>query len=228
MMPPQTFAAYAQATGLDVLALQKLFRCSYLSVTRRLGEVMRRQPLAAVIYERQGENPAAWTEQADPGQFRASAVIRTPGFGERSSRLLYGFRGRMPLPDRPPSVGSAAERVILTGRAEYAEVEPWRDGSGRGGLAVSAKPVIWHGRLAKVVVVAVPYGRPGRDTAPGVSGQAQAGDGGNLTGRAGCPMTDSKTFYYIRKQKERRCPHAGFLGPSPSPCPPKWPSRWKL
>ena len=157
MMPPETFAAYAQATGLDVLALQKLFRCAYHSVTRRLGEAMRRQPLLAVLYEREGEQPTAWPEQPAPGEFRASAVVRTPGFGERSSPLLCGSRGRIPLPDRPPSPGSLAERVILTGGAEYAEAEPGRDRTGRGGLAVVVRPVFWHGRLAKVVLVAVPY-----------------------------------------------------------------------
>ena len=37
MMPPETFAACAQAAGLDVPALQRLFRCAYRSVTLRLG-----------------------------------------------------------------------------------------------------------------------------------------------------------------------------------------------
>ena len=67
MMPPDTFEAYAMATGLDVLALQRVFRCAYYSVTRRLGEVMRRQPLMAVLYERQGDKPEEWPEQAAPG-----------------------------------------------------------------------------------------------------------------------------------------------------------------
>ena len=157
MLPPDTFAAYAQATGLDVLALQRLFRCAYSSVMRRLGEAMRRQPLLAVLYERRRKNPAAWPEQPAPGEFRASAVVRTPGFGERSSPLLCGSRGRIPLPDRPPSPGSLAEGVILTGRAEYADVEPGRERTGKGGLAAVVRPVFWQGRLAKAVVVAVPY-----------------------------------------------------------------------
>ena len=147
MMPPDIFAAYAVAAGLDVPALQRVFRCAYSSVTRRLGEVMRRQPLAAVLYERQGNGPATWPERPDPGSFRASALTRTPGFGERASRLLCGSRGRMPLPERPPSSGSLAEAVILTGRAEYAEDD---------GIAVAARPVYWRGRIAKVAVVAVP------------------------------------------------------------------------
>ena len=148
MMPPESFAAYAQAAGLDVPALQWVFRCAYSSVTRRMGEVMRRQPLAAVLYERKGDEPAAWPEHPDPNAFRASALTRTPGFGERASRLLCGSRGRMPLPERPPSSGSLAEGVILTGRAEYAEGD---------GIAVAARPVVWQGRIAKVIIVAVPW-----------------------------------------------------------------------
>ena len=155
MMPPGTFEAYALATGLDVLALQRVFRCAYHSVTRRLGEVMHRQPLMAVLYERKGDKPEAWPERADPGEFRATAVVRTPGFGEESSALLCGARGRMPLPYRPPSPGSLAERVIIEGRSEYAEVQP---GPNLDGLAVAARPVHWGGQVAKVAVVAVPYG----------------------------------------------------------------------
>ena len=157
MMPPDTFEAYALATGLDVLALQKVFRCAYFAVTRRLGEVMRRQPLMAVLYERKGDKPEEWPEQADPAEFRATAVVRTPGFDEEPSLLLCGSKGLMPLAYRRPSPGSLAERVILEGEAEYAEVEPWQDETGRGGLAVAAKPVVWSGRLAKVAVVAVSY-----------------------------------------------------------------------
>ena len=157
MMPPDTFEAYALASGLDLLALQRVFRCAYYSVTRRLGEVMRHQPLLAVLYERRGDEQGAWPEQADPNEFRATAVVRTPGFDEESSGLLCGTRGRIPLPYRRSPPSSSAERVILEGRAEYAEVEPGHDDSGKGGLAVAAKPVVWQGKLAKVAVVAVPY-----------------------------------------------------------------------
>ena len=148
MMPPETFEAYALATGLDVLALQRVFRCAYYSVTRRLGEVMRRQPLMAILYERKGDKPESWPGRAALAEFRATAVVRTPGFEEEYSCLLCGCRGRMPLPYRRPSPGSLAEQVILTARAECAEER----------LAVVAKPVVWQGKLAKVVVVAVPQG----------------------------------------------------------------------
>lgn len=158
MMPPDTFEAYALASGLDVPALQKVFRSAYYSVTRRLGEVLRWQPLMAVLYERKGDKPEQWPEPAAPEEFRATAVVRTPGFGEEPFPLLCGTKCRIPLPCRRPSPGSLTEQVILTARPEYAEVEPWRDDTGEGGLAVAAKPVVWQGKLAKVAVVAVPYG----------------------------------------------------------------------
>ena len=157
MMPPETFAAYAQATGLDAPALQRLFRCAYRSVTLRLGEAMRCQPLLAVLYERRGRNWATGPDGVAPGDFRTSAVVRTPGFGERSSPLLCGFRGRVPLPGRAPSPGSLAERVILTGQAEYAEAEATGNRRDGDGVAVAVRPVFWQGQLAKVCLVAVPY-----------------------------------------------------------------------
>ena len=157
MMPPDSFASYASATGLDLVALQRLFRSSYLSVARRLGEVMREQPLLAVLYERRGWNTASWREPAPPREFRATAVVRTPGFGERYSHLLGGSRGRVPLPERCPAPGSLAERVIRTGGPEYAEMEFIEGRHGKHGVAVSVRPVFWNGKLAKVALLAVPY-----------------------------------------------------------------------
>ena len=148
LMQPAVFAAYAEATGLDVVALQKRYGRAYASVTLRLGEVMRGQPLLAVLYERRERGgPSSWAEQSAPAQFRATVVARTPGFGAADSRLLRGVWS-MPGRGTPPSPGSAAARVARAGRAAYAEAD---------GIAVAARPVFWLGRLAKVAVVAVPY-----------------------------------------------------------------------
>ena len=182
MMPPDTFEAYALASGLDVLALQRVFRCAYYSVTRRLGEVMRRQPLAAVLYERRGGKPESWPQWAEPAEFRATAVVRTPGFGKHFSPLLCGTRERLPMPYRRPSPGSLAERVILEGRAEYAEVESGPDESGKDGLAIAAKPVVWRGKLAKVVVVLVPCGDRSVLQRQGFPGKMQLFEGIATTG----------------------------------------------
>ncbi|MDE2803261.1 MAG: hypothetical protein OXK21_10320 [Chloroflexota bacterium] len=148
LMQPESFSLMAESSGLNVLALQRAYRCSYASVTLRLAETVRNTPLMTVLYERHrddGLDPEGWTE---PPELRATIVRRTRGFGAPNSRLLCGERGGVPVRWRCPSLGSLADKVICTGRAEYDE---------DGRFAVVATPVIWKGRLAKVVVVAVRY-----------------------------------------------------------------------
>ena len=79
LMQPEAFASMAEASGFDVLALQRQYRCSYASVTIRLAEVIREQPLMAVLYEREEkDDPAGWT--GTPA-LRATVARRTRGFG---------------------------------------------------------------------------------------------------------------------------------------------------
>ena len=69
-MPADIFDAYARASGLDVVALHGVFRCSYASAVIRLGEVMDCQPLFVAPYARdEAGNPAHWPEppQSPPG-----------------------------------------------------------------------------------------------------------------------------------------------------------------
>ena len=70
------------------------------------------------------------------------------GFPPLRSRLLTGWRNGSPRSGKPLSSGSLAERAARSGRTEYAEGD---------GIAVVAKPVFWKGRLAKVIVVALPW-----------------------------------------------------------------------
>ena len=44
LMQPEEFSLVAEASGLDVLALQRAYRCSYASVTLRLAETVRITP----------------------------------------------------------------------------------------------------------------------------------------------------------------------------------------
>ena len=148
LMQPEAFSLMARASGLDVLALQRAYRCSYASVTLRLAEVVRGFPLMTVLYERErdvGTDPGGWTEAHE---LRATVLRRTRGFGPPNSRLLCGGRGGVPLRGRRPSPGSLADRVIGTGRTEYDE---------DGRFAAIARPVIWREKPAKVSVVAVPH-----------------------------------------------------------------------
>ena len=148
LMRPDTFAAYALASGLDVVALKKVFRCSYSAVAIRLGEVMDRQPLMTVLYERKGQGaPESWPLPTKLGDLRVTVVKRTAGIGAPRSRLLNGWRDGIPWKGKTLSAGSLAEEAARRGRREYAEGD---------GIAVVANPVLWKGRLAKVIVVAVP------------------------------------------------------------------------
>ena len=146
LMQPEAFSLLAESSGLDVLALQRTYRCSYSSVTLRLAEVVAEPPLMAVLYERNEDgDPEGWTE---PPDLRATVVCRTRGFGSLDSELLCGMRGGVPIRGGRPSPGSLADRVVGSGRAEYDEDSVF---------AVIARPVVWKGRLAKVAVVAVRY-----------------------------------------------------------------------
>ena len=149
LMPADIFDAYARASGLDVVALHLVFRCSYAAAAIRLGEVMECQPLFVALYERdEAGDPADWPERAEPHALRAKVVKRTAGFVPPASPLFCGCRGRIPHRNSPLPSGSLAEQAAQSGRPEYAEED---------GIAVVAKPVLWKGRVAKVAVVAVPF-----------------------------------------------------------------------
>ena len=148
LMQPDIFLPYAQASGLDVATLHKVFGCAYSSAALRLAEVVRDPPLMVVLYEREERgDPAGWTESA---LLRARVVKRTSGFGARRCRLICGRRGGMPRRDKALPACSLAEQAAHSNSAEYGEED---------GLAAIARPVMWKGRLAKVIVVAVPWER---------------------------------------------------------------------
>ena len=145
LMQGEAFASLADRSGLDVMALQRAFQCSYASVTLRLAEVVRSVPLMAILYEREESgDPSGWNETP---VLRAKVVRWTRGFGTPASHPICGFRGGLPRRGRPIFPGSLAERVVRYGRAQYER---------EGGHAVMGRPVFWKGRLAKVSVVAVP------------------------------------------------------------------------
>ncbi len=145
LMQPRAFEPLALEWGLDVLKLQRAFLCSYAAVTIRLAEVLRQPPFMAVLYAREDKSdPAGWT---DPLNLRAKVVRRTRGFGTPATFPICGERGGLPRRGRPIPPGSLAEQAARYGTARYAQ---------DGGCAAIARPVIWTGKLAKVVVIAVP------------------------------------------------------------------------
>ncbi len=159
LMQPYWFSLFAEASGFDVVALQRAYGRAYSSLTIRLAEVMRHQPLLAVLYERKEEgDPRGWAVGPTPDLFRAKVVARTPGFRLRMrKRPLSYLRGLLPRRGAPPAQGSVAERVALTGRPVYVERVSGYDLWQNDDVTVAARSATWHGRLAKIAVVAVPY-----------------------------------------------------------------------
>ena len=142
LMPADIFDAYARASGLDVVALHGVFRCSYASAAIRLGEGMDCQPLFVALYERgEAGDPADWPEGTELDALWAKVMKRTAGFAPPASPLLCGCRGGIPHRNSPLRSGSLAEQTVHTGRAEYAEED---------GIAVAARPVLWKGRVEKL------------------------------------------------------------------------------
>ena len=144
LMQPKVFLVMALASGLDVLALQRMYRCSYASVAMRLAEVVRHPPLMVVLYENtERGDPAGWKQ---PPSLSTAVVRKTSGMGIPTTTIC-GVTGTVPRRGRPPPPRSLADLVIRCGRTQSAR---------EGGYAVVARPVLWKGELAKVVVVAVP------------------------------------------------------------------------
>ena len=152
LMQPERFASFAQASGLDVIAIQREYGRAHASVALRLAEVMRDQPLLTALYHRGEREGPLFRTTASVAYFRASVVARTPGFGVRRSQILCGTRGGTLRRGSPVPPGSLAERVALTGRAIYSDNKP-----GSGETAVVGRPVFRQGRLVKIAIVAVPY-----------------------------------------------------------------------
>ena len=107
LMQPRAFEPLALEWGLDVLALQRAFRCSYAAVTIRLAEVLRRPPLMTVLYEGEDEgDPEGWDRAARaPGDGGAADA------GLRDYRLLPHLR----LQGRLPPQGQAHPRRLPGG-----------------------------------------------------------------------------------------------------------------
>ncbi len=144
LMQPGVFGPMTSIMGLDVLALQKAFRCSCASVIPRLAEVLQDPPLMAVQYERKeyGDPP----NRTKPPLLQATVVRRTRGFGMPDSFPCWVEQGLFKRKGMLPAPGSLVDRIVRHERSQYTDC---------GGLAIIARPHSWKGRVAKVLVVAV-------------------------------------------------------------------------
>ena len=115
LMQPKVFLVMARASGLDVLVLQRMYRCSYASVAIRLDEGVRHPPLMVVLYENtERGDPAGWKRTPS---LMATVVRRTRGMGNPASFTICGVRDGVPRRGSPPSPR------ILGGPRHT----PWRD-----------------------------------------------------------------------------------------------------
>ena len=141
LMQPEAFSLLAERSGLDVLVLQRTYRCSYASVTLRLAEVMGNRPLMTVLYEREEKgDPAGW---AEPPALSATVVRRTRGFGNPTTFSICGQAGRRPptgqapLPRLPGGAGRPLRQHAVRTRGRVRRHSPARSlegaaGEGRG------------------------------------------------------------------------------------------------
>ncbi len=159
LVQPQLFSIMAETTGFDVVALQRLYRRSYSSISLRLAEVMRHQPLLAVLYERkESDGETGPLDSEDLACLRATVVARTPGFRLRTSRRpLSCLRGLLPRRGSSPTPGSIGDTVFRTGSSVHVERVSGYDLWKSDDITVVARAVLWGERVAKVAVVAVPY-----------------------------------------------------------------------
>ena len=68
LMQPYWFSLFAETSGVDVGGLQRTYGRAYSSLTVRLTEVMRHQPLLAVLYERgEAGDPREWRSMPTGG-----------------------------------------------------------------------------------------------------------------------------------------------------------------
>ena len=117
MLQPETFALFARASGFDVLALQKQYGCSYATASLRLAEVVRRQPLMAILYEREevGEI-AGWDGQPPPSRFMASVWRGPRGSGRGTAAFCAGSAAAGPARKSPSPQAPWRSRLSATAR----------------------------------------------------------------------------------------------------------------
>ena len=128
-------------------------------VTNRLAEVLHSRPLLAVLHERRERlDPIERPVKDALEDFQVKTSAYTPnGKGLSPSTLIGGERGRMPTRGLVPMAGSAAESVVRSGVGVALELPAHCQGKGAQGVAVMARPVFWHGSVAKIAVIAMPY-----------------------------------------------------------------------
>ena len=160
LMQPDMFRLFAEQSGLDVAALQKMYGRSYDSVSLRLTEVMTFLPLIVSIYTRQATGqPEDWPSRIGVQDFSTSLVGVTRALklgGAAPRRGAHVFPSSLaPKRGEVPRTGTAVAHVIEHSKPAYAERVPGYEDRDSD-MVCLARPVFWRDHLARVVSVSVP------------------------------------------------------------------------
>ena len=162
LIQPEMFRLFAEQSGFDVISLQKMYGRSYASVALRISEVTTDQPVLVAVYSRHDlDQPDEWEEPPSEGDFAATLVATTQPFklaGVAPRRYPFVFpSGRIPKKGQVPAPDTAVANVIASGRSVSADRVSGYRNHPESDATVLARPVKWHGRLARVVLVATPW-----------------------------------------------------------------------
>jgi hypothetical protein len=168
LMQPEVFLPVLLESGLDIFSLRLRFHMrSYASVAIRVRELLKPPAVDDVvdfliaIYDRNSEGePREWDFDCCANDFCAGCVVKTSGIRLSRSRRRANFRAYLfprrlfPVRGEKPALGFIVDEVIETRKPIYYEKVMF-DLLGENDIALVARPVHWHGRLAKVILVVV-------------------------------------------------------------------------
>jgi len=182
LMQTDIFLKALFESGFDIVQLHHRFWRAYSSVAIRAVDVLKQRneelvqeekiDLMVTIYERMEQGkPSEWSS-CTPDRFEVRYSVRTTGIklGTRGGVLLPGGRLRGPIYRGPrypghliPKIGdgvlpnSIVCQVINTAQCHCLQRVTGFDLWGSNDFTFVAQPVLWFGKLAKVVLVGVRY-----------------------------------------------------------------------
>jgi len=141
LLPEQDFRSKVYETGLDIIALSRMYSKSCSQVLLRMGEVLQgRLFMYAALYEPNAENEwrvTYWTGCSNDSYPDAN---------------VYGLDGLFPRRGRPVMPGSLVDMAIKKGKPHLAHIALTDDIDDEA-LAAIARPLMISGTIAKTALV---------------------------------------------------------------------------
>jgi Zn-dependent peptidase ImmA (M78 family) len=150
LMDSRAFREDAIKSGFDPIYLHEKYHKSYIGVVSRIASVLSHEnhsPFWGTVLERQGNTP--------PGFFVSGCFHRTqpylPLVRYTTPNLVFPKRGQLvPIRGCLKKAVDGCESVFIN---QLTELDFWD----RYCLSVLIRPVIWQGRVVKLIIVAVPH-----------------------------------------------------------------------